>query len=334
MTETATDTEWRRLTALRDYRVLDTPPEAAFDRITRLAKTVLHAPIAQISFIDQDRQWLKSSEGAVPREIPRSDSFCTQVIECDGPLVVSDAIADARFSALPHVTASPRVRTYIGVPLRTTAGLKIGALCVMDTVVRHPTAAEIGILEDLAQVVMDELDLRRAAIVDSLTGALSRHAFLDAAARDIAGARRYGRDLSCIVLDVDYFKAINDGYGHAAGDCALHEVVLLLTSCMGTAGYIGRVGGEEFALILPGANRAAAAKIGERLRSRVMNAALPAPGGSVRLTVSLGAATLRGADAGVDDLLRRADDALYAAKAAGRNRLVSAERLPLKLVVR
>jgi diguanylate cyclase (GGDEF)-like protein len=334
MTEIATDTERRRLTALRDYKVLDSPREAAFDRITRLAKTVLRAPIAQISFIDCDRQWLKASEGGVPCEIARGESFCTHAIECDGPLVVPDSRADARFAALPQVTAAPHVRSYVGVPLRTAEGFKIGALCVMDIVVRHPTAEEIAILEDLAAIVMDELELRRATIVDNLTGALSRRAFLEAAECEIACARRNRRDLSCIVLDIDYFKAVNDGYGHVAGDRALHAIASLLMSCMGTAGYIGRVGGEEFAIILPGANRAAAAEFGERLRSRVMNAALAAPGGSIHLTISLGAATLRGVDAGIDNLLCRADDALYAAKAAGRNRLVSAERLPLKLVVR
>ncbi|HEY6832491.1 MAG TPA: sensor domain-containing diguanylate cyclase [Pseudolabrys sp.] len=334
MTDIAAKKEGRRLAALHDYKVLDTPPEAAFDRITRLAKTVLRAPIAQISFIDRDRQWLKASDGALAREIPRGDSFCTQAIECDEPLVVPDAIADARFSALPQVSASPHVRTYIGVPLRTRAGLKIGALCVMDTVVRRPTAEEISILQDLAQVVMDELELRRAAIVDSLTGASSRHAFLETAARDIADARRHRRDVSCIVLDIDYFKVINDSHGHAAGDRALHDIVLLLKSGLRADDHIGRIGGEEFAIILAGANRAAAAAIGECLRLRVMNAALAAPGGSVHITISLGAATLRGSDSGIDDLLRRADDALYAAKAAGRNRLVSAERLPLRLVVR
>jgi diguanylate cyclase (GGDEF)-like protein len=334
MTDIAPDTERRRLTALRDYKVLDTPPEAAFDRIIRLAKTVLRAPIAQIAFIDHDRQWLKASEGGVPCEIARGESFCTHAIECDGPLVVPDTLANARFAALPQVTAAPYIRSYIGVPLRTAAGLKIGALCVMDTVVRHPTADEIAILEDLAAVVMDELELCRAATVDSLTGALSRQAFLEAAEREIASVRRHQRDLSCIVLDIDYFKTINDGYGNAAGDSALHEIAALLMSCMGAGGYIGRVGGEEFAIILPGANRAAAAEFGERLRSRVMNAALASPGGPIHLTISLGAATLRSADAGIDGLLFRADDALYAAKAGGRNRLVSAERLPLKLVVR
>jgi diguanylate cyclase (GGDEF)-like protein len=334
MTEFATDTERRRLTALRDYKVLDTPREAAFDRITRLATTVLRTPIAQIAFIDNDRQWLKASEGGVPSEIPRAESFCTHAIACDGPLIVPDTLADGRFAALPQVAGTPHVRSYVGVPLRTAAGLKIGALCIMDTVVRHPASEEIAILEDLAAVVMDELELRRAATVDSLTGALSRHAFLEAAAREIVSARQSPRDLSCIALDIDYFKAVNDGHGYVAGDRALHELVFALTSCLGEEDYIGRTGGDGFVIMLPGANSTAAAKLGERLRTCVMDVALALPSGSIRLTISLGVATLRGGDAGIGDLLCRADDALYAAKAAGRNRLVSADRPALKLVVR
>jgi diguanylate cyclase (GGDEF)-like protein len=334
MTDIATDLERRRLRALRDYQVLDTPREVAFDRITRLAKTVLRTPIAQISFIDRGRQWLKASEGEVVCEIPRDESFCTHAIACDETLVVSDAATDARFAALPQVAAAPCVRSYIGVPLRTAHGFKIGAICVMDTVVRHPTSEEIAILEDLAAVVMDELELRRAATVDSLTGALSRHAFLEAAAREIVSVRQSPRELSCIALDIDYFKAVNDGHGYAAGDRALHELVLALTSCMGEAAYIGRTGGDGFVIMLPGANSTTAAKLGERLRARVMDAALALPSGAIRLTISLGVATLRSGDAGIGDLLCRADDALYAAKAAGRNRLVSAERPALKLVVR
>src|ERR1700742_3719406 len=116
MTDIATDTERRRLKALRDYKLLDSPHEAAFDRITRLAKTILRAPIAQISFIDHDRQWLKASEGGVPCEIARGESFCTHAIECDGPLVVPDTLANARFAALPQVTAAAHRPRYYRVP--------------------------------------------------------------------------------------------------------------------------------------------------------------------------------------------------------------------------
>lgn len=334
MIDIAKETERLRLAALRNYKVLDTPREAPFDRIARLARTALHTPMAQISFVDQDRQWLKSSEGLSFRETPRSESFCTHTIAAGVPLIVPDARADARFRDLPLVTQAPYVRCYMGVPLRTPAGLSIGALAVMDTQVREASGEEIAILQDLAQLVMDELELRLVATTDSLTGALSRRAFLKAAVRDVGTARRKQRDLSCILLDLDHFKAINDTHGHAVGDRALQEVVLLLRSVLRGDDYLGRIGGEEFAVMLPGAGRTVAFEVGDRLRRRVMQSALATPRGEVKLTVSVGVATLGGNDAGIDDLMRRADTALYAAKSAGRNRLVCADRAPVALLVR
>jgi diguanylate cyclase (GGDEF)-like protein len=334
MTDIARNTERLRLTALRNYKVLDTPREAPFDRIARLAKTVLHAPVAQISFVDQDRQWLKSSDGLILPTTPRAESFCAYTIAADTPLLVADARADARFRDLRLVTEAPYVRCYMGVPLRTPAGLRIGSLCVMDTKVREASAEEVGILQDLAQLVMDELELRLVATTDSLTGALSRRAFLKAAVRDINCARRKPRDLSCILLDLDHFKSINDHHGNAAGDRALQEVALLLRTVMRGDDYLGRIGGEEFAVMLPGAGRPAAFEVGDRLRRRVMDAALALPDGEIKLTVSIGIATLNATDAGIEDLMRRADTALFAAKSSGRNRLVSADRAPVAMLVR
>jgi diguanylate cyclase (GGDEF)-like protein len=330
-------TERLRIGALRNYKILDTPPEEAFERIVRLARSTLRVPIAQISFIDRERQWLKAGEGAVPREMPRGESFCTYTLESDAPLVVRDAQHDARFCELPLVKEAPFVRAYAGVPLRSPLGLHIGTLAVMDTAVREIGPQEVSILQDLAHLVMDELELRLVSSTDSLTGALSRLAFLNTAGRDIAEARRKPRDLSCILLDLDAFKAMNDTYGHAVGDRILQEVVVMIRADLraGQRGedYLGRLGGEEFAILLPGAGRAAAREVGERLRQRMMQASFAVPGGEVQLTVSLGVASLNHGDTGIEDLLRRADDALYAAKTAGRNRLVSDEPPRLALVV-
>ena len=334
MTDIVKQTEQLRLAALRNDKLLDMPPEAPFDRMIRLAKSLLRVPAAQIYFIDKERRWLKSSEGLGQRQTRRRDAFCKEVVKYGAPLIVADVSADPRFRHMPQVVAAPHLRSYAGVSLRTQGGLKIGALCVMDTKVRHLSAKDIAILQDIARLVIDELELRLVATTDSLTGALSRRAFLKAAAHDVDRARRNSRDLSCILLDLDYFKTINDSYGHAVGDLALQEVVLLLKASLRDEDYLGRIGGEEFAIIMPGAGRLAARAIGERLRRQVMNAVLEIPNGKLKLTASVGLATLRDADAGIDDLLRRADDALYAAKAAGRNRLVCDEPAALKLVVR
>ncbi len=323
MNDSATQTERLRLQALYGYHVLDTPREEPFDRVVRVARSVVRAPVALISLIDRDRQWFKARSGLTFCEAPREPSLCARTIESDEPFIVVDTHADPRFRMLPLVLGPPYVRSYIGVPLLTPSGFRIGTLCVMDTEARQPELEQIGILKDLAALVMDELELRLVATTDGLTGALSRRAFLAVAARDVTCARGLGGDLSCVLLDLDHFKRINDTHGHAAGDGALREVVKLLNSGLRSQDYVGRLGGEEFAVILPGANREIACGIGERLRQRIMNACLPTHQGEVRLTVSVGVATLTREDARIEDLLRRSDEALYAAKTGGRNRLVS-----------
>ena len=186
MTDLAKESERLRLAALRNYKVLDKPREEPFDRITRLARTIFHAPIALVSLVDQDRQWFKSYSDLTVCQIPRSELFCAHTIDGDVPVLVPDALADPRFRDLPMVTGESHIRSYFGVPLRTPAGDKLGAICVMDTQVRHHDMDQIGILYDLAQLVMGELELRLVATTDSLTGALSRRAFLKAGARDMA----------------------------------------------------------------------------------------------------------------------------------------------------
>lgn len=322
MNDSETQAEWLRLQALHSYCVLDSAREEPFDRVVRVARSVLRAPVALISLVDRDRLWFKARSGITFCDALREPSLCARTVESDEPFIVPDTHADPRFRMLPLVVGPPYVRSYIGVPLRTPAGYRIGGLCVMDTETREPQLEEIGILQDLAALVMDELELRLLATTDGLTGALSRRAFLAAAARDFAHVRRHGGALSCILLDLDYFKRINDTHGHAVGDRALQEVAALLKSSLRSEDYVGRLGGEEFAVILPGADRAAAYEIGERLRQRVMNAWLSTPAGAVRLTVSVGVAVLTPEDARIEDLLRRSDAALYMAKSNGRNRLV------------
>jgi diguanylate cyclase (GGDEF)-like protein len=328
MNNTAKDDERLRLETLHAYDVLDTPPEARFDRITRLARTILRVPIAQISFVDTKRQWFKSGENLIITETPREDSFCTHTIKSDCALIVPDARADPRFRGLPRVVGEPFIRSYIGAPLCAPNGQRIGALYVVDTKVRRPSAVEVGILQDLAQLVMDELELRLVATTDSLTGVLSRRAFFEAAGRDFARAFRHDEALSCVLFDVDHFKRINDLHGHAAGDQALQQVTKLIKDNLRMEDYLGRIGGEEFALLMPMTARANALDVGDRLRQRVMESEFAVAGGAINLTVSAGVAELHPDDRSFKDMLGRADGALYAAKMGGRNRSVCHQGLP------
>lgn len=329
MDNIAKQDERLRLAELAGYMVLDTPPEEPFDRIARLAKTVLKMPIALISLVDSDRQWFKSRQGLDLCQTPRAVSFCTHTIAGDAPLIVPDARADPRFSSLPLVIESPRVRSYFGVPLRTPDGHNIGALCVMDHVTRYPSGEQIQILQDLARLVMDELELRRVATTDGLTGVLSRRAFMEAADRDIARALRHGQSLSFALLDLDHFKRVNDAHGHAVGDRALQQVTKLVRNVLRKEDYIGRIGGEEFAVAMPMTEDRRAYEVAERLRQRVRESAFVVAGDDLILSVSVGIATLLPGDRGVENILARADEALYGAKLGGRNRSVCYQGAPL-----
>ena len=125
--------EAERLSALSRYAVLDTEPEPAFDRVTRLVSRALDVPIALISLVDADRQWFKSRVGLTVSELPRDTAFCAHAIVGDGTLIVPDALGDARFRDNPLVQGPPRVRAYAGAPLRTSAGAAVGTLCALDT---------------------------------------------------------------------------------------------------------------------------------------------------------------------------------------------------------
>jgi GAF domain-containing protein len=248
MTQCNVGGEAARLEALYHYDILDTEPEEAFERITRLVKSVLQMPMAVVSLIDRDRQWFKSRQGMSASETRRDISFCTHTIQDTQPLIVPDALADPRFAESPIVLGDPHIRFYAGVPLRTKDGYNLGALCSMDTKVRELSCEQLDLLQDLAQLVVDELELRLLASTDSLTGAMSRRAFIDQARTDIARSDQHGAPLSCVVLDIDHFKAINDTYGHAVGDRVLQHIAEVCTAELRAGDYLGRIGGEEFAV--------------------------------------------------------------------------------------
>jgi PAS domain S-box-containing protein len=163
MSAAALDYETQRLAALRQYNILDTPPELAFDRITALSARLFAVPIAGISLVDETRVWFKSSYGITAPEIQREVSLSRFALLDDQVLVVLDTHHDRRFANNPLITAKG-IRFYAGAPLINQDGFTLGTLCILDTRPRpHFTEAERLNLADLAAMVVDELDLRLAA---------------------------------------------------------------------------------------------------------------------------------------------------------------------------
>lgn len=149
-----------RLAALRRYQIMDTPPEEAFDHITDLAAHTLDVPIAVVNFIDAERQWFKSCVGTDVNETPLDQALCNTTIRTPGLMVVEDARHDPRFKGNPFVAGPPHLRFYMGMPLTSPDGYRVGTLCVMDTKPRSPTVRDRQTLEKLGQVVMSELEMR------------------------------------------------------------------------------------------------------------------------------------------------------------------------------
>jgi diguanylate cyclase (GGDEF)-like protein len=315
--------EAQRLSALDHYDVLDTPREQAFDSIARLTRKLLGVPIALVSVLDAHRQWYKAAEGVSATEAPRQDTFCRIAIEGTTPLLVEDATADPRFSDNPYVTGAPGIRAYAGIPLRTSDGHNIGTLCAVDTERRRFSADQIEALTDLARLAMDELELRRIAATDVLTGAMSRRAFKAEADRAVALALRHHHDVSCILLDLDHFKSVNDTHGHAAGDAVLVKVLDACRDVLRGTDLVGRLGGEEFAVLLPQTSLEAAMDVGEKLRRAIGDLTVETLPDAFRITASFGVASLDLDTRDLTALLAHADVALYRAKSEGRNRVVA-----------
>ncbi len=152
-----------RLTALRTLAIMDSPEEAHFDAVCRLARDVFAVPISLISFIETDRQWFKARCGMDHDGTPRANAFCDHTIGSDDAFVVEDAALDPRFAANPLVVGQPDIRFYAGVPLALRPGIRVGSLCIIDTVPRTFSTRQVCQLRDMAEIVLAHLRLHEAA---------------------------------------------------------------------------------------------------------------------------------------------------------------------------
>lgn len=154
-----------RVRALRALKLLDTPPEERFDRLTRALTEELELPIAYVSLVDAERQWLKSRQGEIETEIPRDESFCNVTIQQDGPTVVPDATLDPRFADKRLVTGEAGIRSYAGTPIHDPSGQRIGTVCVAGRQPRSFSPDEVATLERYARKVQEEINAKPSIFV-------------------------------------------------------------------------------------------------------------------------------------------------------------------------
>jgi diguanylate cyclase (GGDEF)-like protein len=214
-------------------------------------------------------------------------------------------------SSLPRLRGSAEV-IHLSASLRSLL-LRIGF------VERLTQAAEAKAAEDARKLESDIASLRKLAETDPLTNLLNRRAFLDAAADAMRYFQRYSRPIAMLILDIDHFKLVNDKYGHAAGDAVIRRVGELIAQTLRETDKVARFGGEEFVVLLREVNQQEAHDLAERIRLIIAEARTAFDGREIGITASIGCASITAHDRDIEELIERADRALYAAKAAGRN---------------
>ena len=177
------------------------------------------------------------------------------------------------------------------------------------------------------RLAQNQRDLLKVASTDYLTGCMNRRFFVDAATREFERFKRYRTPLTLLVVDLDHFKSINDTYGHAVGDEAISQFARLAAGSLRTTDILARIGGEEFAILLPETTIEEAVSVAEKLRVLVAATPVPIPEGEGhQMTISIGVTALEHDDEGIFTALKRSDQSLYLAKNRGRNRVVGMDR--------
>lgn len=231
----------------------------------------------------------------------------------------------------PYVVLAEKagLRACWSEPIFSSHGKVLGIFAIYHGSAKHPLPKDIERISyaaNLAAIAIENRhtrdELEQRAYSDYLTGLANRRHFLGQAESELARTLRYNGKLSILMLDVDHFKLFNDTHGHKVGDLVLKKLADVCRATLRNIDIVGRIGGEEFAVLLPETEPQQAEEAAERLRAALAAAAVPLSGGlPLHFTASFGVTTLDSKDANIDMLLNQADEALYRAKSEGRNRV-------------
>lgn len=311
--------EQERLFFVRSTGLLDTKASEAFDRITRLAASLLQVPMAAISIVDESRQWFKSRVGIDDAETARSDSFCTHTIEASNVLVVEDARLDPRFINNRMVTGAPGIRFYAGVPLQLPTGHTLGSLCVIDTQPRKFNAQEEQLLRDLGALTMAQIDLHQmAGRVNEVTRLPNRAQLAD----DLTGAcsATPGMAATLVLLEVmsnTQLQSAVRAVGIPPLEAALRTIATNIMKSLPDGVDLYHVGETRFAAIYK-ADAGQPDDIATALLARMSEPFVTQGGITVQLEAHAGLVRFHCTETETADVLRMATTALYQAEAEQR----------------
>ncbi len=310
------DEEYERLrmNALEELGLIDSPESEGFDRITRMAAEFFASPISAVSLTDRTRQFFKSYVGTAGREIPRIGAPCAEVTRSREFLHVSNLLEDARFHDSPLANAG--VRFYAGAPLTTRSGFTLGAMCVLDSQPRSLTAAQIKSLEDMAALVMDQIELQHEfGRIDPTSGLPNRHQMYD----DIEDLRRNhpGRSAVLALIQITDFHHISEAVsvlGASYIDDVIKSAVLEIKASRGRKDGIYQVGFASLAILLETEKEPwldLVQDLGARLRRPLSHAGIP-----LSIAPVFGISPFQVGDVSPQDLLRTAVSAANDARQA------------------
>lgn len=311
--------EQQRLQALESLNILDSPAEQRFDRITRLAKRMFDVPIALITLLDDRRQWFKSKVGLDTSETSRDQAFCNYTIEQDKSFMVNDTALDPRFSDNPLVTQHPYIRFYAGYPIRAPGGERLGALCIIDQKPRYMNERDSRLLRELALMVEEEIATNQLLCEDHLTGLLNRRGFEFRANHILQMCCAQDCEATLIYFSIDNVKQILDLSGHQAGDNALLQFSSLLINTFRDSDLVGRIGNDEFVVLMVSQNESDQDAIMNRLAMTVDNYNQGIQS-EIYLNYSFGLITTKSlSDYDLQQLYTLADEAMYHNKRNGKS---------------
>ncbi|HAK44979.1 MAG TPA: hypothetical protein DCO79_03535 [Spirochaeta sp.] len=254
-----------------------------------------------------------------------SGLYCESVIKTNNMLKIPNALKDDDWKD-SHEIASNMI-SYLGFPVHWPDGRIFGTICVLDDKENNYSGRFEDLVERFKSLIEKQLEiieknkqLKKFAEIDSLTGILNRRTMLHRAQAEFDRSMRYSRPFSLIIFDLDYFKAVNDNYGHQAGDEVLKTFAAFIGSLLRTSDIWGRYGGEEFIAVLSETDYETAKSVALRFNQKISELSIDFNGKNIKFTVSAGVGTYEEGSS-LSDVIRNADDALYHAKRAGRNRI-------------
>ncbi len=311
--------ETTRLCSLQNLKVLDTLPGERFDRITSLVARVFDVPVALVNLTDESLKWFNLDQDSDAPEAESATVFCSNTVRAEDAFVVSDTLADPRFSGRPCVVGDVKVRSYAGFPVHASDGARVGTLCIMDERPREFSEEHLANLRSFAEMVERELALLTQSTSDELTRLMNRRGFVQIAEHMLALCQRNGKPATIIGIDLNKFKAINDTCGHEAGDRVLKRFAALLLKTFRASDVVARLGGDEFCILSSYSDRdtirTSLARLSDAYEASELAAEFP------MMSWSAGIAEYDPTSKpNLDSLLQQADTRMYAAKQAMREK--------------